>query len=809
MPTSLPRGRRRILAAVALTVALAAPAQAGTYSFSFQESIVDARLAGPAVHGTFAAGRDYADAVAGWHGPRLRTVAGGHTAGAFAMLDLAAPSPARFVQSSLVVRYRGCGKESGGFWMEASVLLGTSEALGTRRSLPAPPGCVEVAAERPGAGTLTRPDRIRLKLGSTRADASHVSGTSVLVNQVSGTIEDTTAPALTVTAAGAPTTAARTVSWTAADGQAGPRTVAVRVTGPGGFAAALVGWEGAATPNRACLAGQFITGCQTSVARAAAVTLPAVTGTYSATVTATDGAGNATVRTVALERVAPPTVLAAPALTGVAQVGRTLTLTGGGFGNGPTATAFAFWRRQGSVITLVRAANADPTYTVVRADHGAVIVGRAVATNAAGSATAEAPASAVVLPALPAGGTPVLDGLPAVVDRPLAVAPGSWDNGGAPGAPAVTAIRWFACTTACALVGRDARYVPGADDVGRALVAEVDVANAAGAATATSARTAPVVPGEPAFLAPPAVAGPARVGETLTTAAPAVAGHGAAVTVTVAWLGCADAEAVTCTRPVGAGVAHLTAEAERGLRLRVRATATSAGGTAIAWSAPTEPVLGRNECLLVAPGRITACVGASSRVTLEARLDRPAVLAGRAAVVSGRLTVAGDVTVPAAVTVAHGGRAALAAVDGAGAFALPFAPTLSERVTVAVRIAGRSEPLQLDAGEVRVTPLLTARFTVRRDRFGTVRDLRVTGTAVPTAPVPGLRLLLEGRTPQGRVVGLICRAAEQPVVREGRFAGRCRSRFLPRAARYRVRFLPGPASPLDAAITPWRRASLR
>jgi hypothetical protein len=59
------------------------------------------------------------------------------------------------------------------------------------------------------------------------------------------------------------------------------------------------------------------------------------------------------------------------------------------------------------------------------------------------------------------------------------------------------------------------------------------------------------------------------------------------------------------------------------------------------------------------------------------------------------------------------------------------------------------------------------------------------------------------------VVGLICRVAEQPVVREGRFTGRCRSRYLPRAARYRVRFLPGPASPLDAAITPWRRAALR
>src|SRR5690349_16867430 len=164
MPTSLPRGRRlaRLAVTVLALVLAATPARAGTYTFSFQASIVDARLAGPAVHGTFAAGRDYSSAVAGWHGPRLRTVTGGHGAGAFAMLDLVAPSPARFVQSSVVVRYRGCGRESAGFWMEASVLAGTSEALGTRRALPAPPSCTEVAAEHPGSGTIARPDRIRV-----------------------------------------------------------------------------------------------------------------------------------------------------------------------------------------------------------------------------------------------------------------------------------------------------------------------------------------------------------------------------------------------------------------------------------------------------------------------------------------------------------------------------------------------------------------------------------------------------------------------------------------------------------------------
>ena len=76
-------------------------------------------------------------------------------------------------------------------------------------------------------------------------------------------------------------------------------------------------------------------------------------------------------------------------------------------------------------------------------------------------------------------------------------------------------------------------------------------------------------------------------------------------------------------------------------------------------------------------------------------------------------------------------------------------------------------------------------------------------------PVSKFRLLLEGRTPKGRVVGLICRVDEQPVVLDGLYSAHCTSRGLPRLATYRVRFLPGPGSPLEAAQTGWQRAALR
>ena len=380
-------------AVLALAAIAVGPARAGTYTFSFQESIVDARLQGPAVHGTFAAVRDTSTAIAGWHGPRVRTTAGGHTAGSFAMLDLLAPSPARFVQSSVVVRYRGCSKEAdAGFWVEASAILGQSEALGTRRTLPPFDGCTEVAAEHPGSATIARPDRIRFKLGSTKTDAGHAAGTSLLINQITGTIEDLTAPAVTaLTATGTTTGAARVVSWSAADGQAGPRSVTLRVTGPNGFVLVPAGWTGTAAPNRACLAGQYLSGCQTTVSGAAAVTLPAVTGTYAVAVTVTDGAGNVAVRALEVARVAAPTVASAPTIGGVAQVGQTLTLAGGTFGNGPTALTYSFYRLARGALTPVQTAGASRSYVVGRADHGSTIVGRVTGTNGAGSALVDSP----------------------------------------------------------------------------------------------------------------------------------------------------------------------------------------------------------------------------------------------------------------------------------------------------------------------------------------------------------------------------------------------------------------------------------
>ena len=308
----------------------------------------------------------------------------------------------------------------------------------------------------------------------------------------------------------------------------------------------------------------------------------------------------------------------------------------------------------------------------------------------------------------------------------------------------------------------------------------------------------------------PVVSGPARVGETLAALA-AVDRRPRRRADRSHWRGSAAATptSATCTVAAGAGATHLIAESERGLRLRVRAAATGAGGALVTWSAPTEPVLGRNECLLVAPGTITACVGASSRVTLEASLDRARAVSGQAVVVRGRITVAGDVARPDRVTVVHGGRAQLAAVDAGGGV----------RADVRARAVGarhgdrdtwpgaarrwRSTPARCAScrGSRAVhRPARPWRHGARpaghRPRAAARARVAVPAAARgPHAEGPRRRPDLPRRRAAGRARGPLRRAT----------AGRAACRGSPATG---VRFLPGPGSPLEAAQTGWQRAAL-
>jgi hypothetical protein len=114
----------------------------------------------------------------------------------------------------------------------------------------------------------------------------------------------------------------------------------------------------------------------------------------------------------------PPTVRTLPAITGVAEVGRTLTTTNGTWsGTEPFTFSYQWGRcgRGGGSCVAIAGATAQ-TYVLVAADQGHRMRVRVTATNSAGSRTAVSRASAIVRapatspPPGPAGQIKLADG---------------------------------------------------------------------------------------------------------------------------------------------------------------------------------------------------------------------------------------------------------------------------------------------------------------------------------------------------------------------------------------------------------------
>jgi hypothetical protein len=421
-----------------------------------------------------------------------------------------------------------------------------------------------------------------------------------------------------------------------------------------------------------------------------------------------------------------------------------------------------------------------------------------------------------VLPLPPAGGRPALTGGAARVDAPIGVVQGDWDNGGAPGQPSLAGITWRTCVDATCIQRATGvtTFTPLEGDVGAVVEATVQVANAGGTGNAV-VRSERVVASPPTLASPPAVIGIARAGDLLQADPGRWATHGAAVTTTRSWLSCSPAAPSSCVE-LAAGDTYRVDAALVGQLLRVRELAVWSGGVEVATSPPTQPVLARGECIEYRPGSLRACVGASV-VSLAGQVVTPRVASGESTFVTGSVSLVGTIAIPATVTVRFTsgdagnrfGTARTVRLSAAGLYAARFLPVVSGQYTVELGVEGRQAVLRLDVGGVRVRPRISARFTARHDLYGRLRDLRVSGRVAPGVSLPGLRLLIEARLPGGRVVGLICRIGEQPVVTGGRYSARCASRGLPARARYRVLYTAGPGSPLDPAATGWSRAHLR
>jgi hypothetical protein len=199
---------------------------------------------------------------------------------------------------------------------------------------------------------------------------------------------------------------------------------------------------------------------------------------------------------------AEPTISGAPAVTGAASAGSTLSCATGTW-SGATSITRA-WLRNGTAIPGATGA----TYVTAAADIGTSVSCRVTATNAAGSAVADSNAVVVAVGAFTSVGAPVIGGTVKVGQRVTAT-PGTWTP-----TPSAYAYQWLRSGAPIAGATTNA-YVLQPADRGRALSVRV---TASGNGATTAARTSAartVLAGTFAKGKKPTVKGKAKVGKKL------------------------------------------------------------------------------------------------------------------------------------------------------------------------------------------------------------------------------------------------------------------------------------------------------
>jgi Phosphate-induced protein 1 conserved region len=211
-------------------------------------------------------------------------------------------------------------------------------------------------------------------------------------------------------------------------------------------------------------------------------------------VTALNAAGaSAPVASAVSDVVVPvPAATTAPALSGPAAVGRTLSTSPGAWNTAVSSFAYQWLScaADGSSCAPIPGAT-KTSYLLGAADAGHTLEARVSATNAAGTTVALSNRSAVVV-ALPAATTaPRISGR-ARVGKKLSARRGSWTN-----SPTAYRYQWLRCNKrggSCKSITRatHSTYRLGKRDVGHRLRLRVVARNLAGSASATSRSTARV-----------------------------------------------------------------------------------------------------------------------------------------------------------------------------------------------------------------------------------------------------------------------------------------------------------------------------
>jgi hypothetical protein len=358
--------------------------------------------------------------------------------------------------------------------------------------------------------------------------------------------------------------------------------------------------------------------------------------------------------TIEAQPVPQPSV--APAITGTAARTDTLTATAGTWSNGPTTIAYQ-WERCDAT-----GANCQPiggattnSYTLALADEGSTVTVRVTATNGSGSNSAAATPTAVVAALAPVVAhaaqlsttNPQQGSLVSVVGL-------SWQAT----ADTTYATVWMRCGAdgaSCVAIGgaSASSYRPVAADVGSTLMAVVTATNPDGSTTEATPVSAVVASAAPRWHDLP----------ILSAANPDV---GTALSITPGvWTGPAvstdNVDVMRCTSScvvVTAAPQYTIADADIGAILRVRETASDAGGSTVVWSAqyvgPVASVL--SAAAVITTGR-TVLRNDRGQELAVAQLSAPARMSAMAIIRGGHRrsgTAARVVTIHRAHDV-HGG----------------------------------------------------------------------------------------------------------------------------------------------------------
>ena len=316
----------------------------------------------------------------------------------------------------------------------------------------------------------------------------------------------------------------------------------------------------------------------------AVVTAVGLDGLSSATSDASDP--------IATSAPQPPTNTSAPAISGTAQQGSTLSTTTGSWTGNPTSYGYQWQDCDSSGASCANISGATSnSYTLVGADVGHRVEAVVTATNAAGSKSASSQPTAVVsspTPNPPSNtAAPVIGGT-AQQGQTLSTTNGSWTN-----SPTSYGYQWQDCNTSgasCTNI-QDATghtYTLSSGDVGHRVRAVVTATNGGGSASAPSAVTATVTgstPNPPSNSAPPVISGTTQQGQKLTTTNGSWTNSPSSYAYQ--WQDC-NSSGASCANISGATSSSYTLTAnDVGDTIVVVVTATNAGGSASASSGAT------------------------------------------------------------------------------------------------------------------------------------------------------------------------------------------------------------------------------